>query len=46
MLRLAQLLSFLFFVWTENGSILEPNGEPRLTATGSADNGSGLEPNG
>jgi hypothetical protein len=46
MLRLSQLWSFLFFVWAENGSILESNGEPRPTATGSGDNGSGLDPNG
>lgn len=46
MLRLAQLWSFLFFAWAENGSILDPNGEPRFTAGNSGDNGSGLEPNG
>ena len=46
MLRLAQLWSFLFFVWAENGSILDPNGAPRLTAGSSGDNGSGLDPNG
>jgi hypothetical protein len=46
MLRLAQLWSFLFFAWAENGSILEPDGRPRHTATGSVDNGSGLDPNG
>jgi hypothetical protein len=36
MLRLAQLWSFLSFLWTD----LKP------TAAGSGDNGSGLEPNG
>jgi hypothetical protein len=46
MLRLAQLWSFLFFAWAENGSILEPNGIPKPTAGSSGDNGSGLEPNG
>ena len=46
MLRLAQLWSFLFFVWAGNGSIFEPNGIPKPTAGSSGDNGSGLDPNG
>ena len=46
MLRLAQLWSFLFFVWAENGSILEPDGGPRSTGGSSGDTGSGLEPDG
>lgn len=44
MLRLAQLLSFLFFLWAETGSILEPDGGPR--STGAGDTGSILDPNG
>ena len=46
MLRLAQFWSFLFFVWAETGSILEPDGTPRPTAGSSGDTGSGLEPDG
>lgn len=46
MLRLAQLWSFLSFLWAENGSILDPNGGPKPAATNSGDNGSGLDPNG
>jgi len=36
MLRLAQLWSFLSFLWSD----------PKPTAAGSGDNGSGLEPDG
>ena len=46
MLRLAQLWSFLFFAWAENGSILEPDGRPKPTTGSSGDNGSILDPNG
>jgi hypothetical protein len=45
MLRLAQLWSYLFFVWAGNGSILEPNGSPKPMG-GPGDNGSILDPNG
>jgi hypothetical protein len=46
MLRLAQLWSFLSFLWSETGSILEPNGGAKPTAGSSGDTGSILEPNG
>ena len=46
MTRLSQLFSLLWFLWAGNGSILDPNGEPRPTTGSSGDNGSGLEPNG
>jgi hypothetical protein len=44
MLRFAQLWSFLFSLWAETGSGLEPDGGPKPTAAG--DTGSGLEPDG
>ena len=46
MLRLSQLWSFLSFLWSENGSILDPAGGPKPTAGSSGDTGSILEPNG
>lgn len=46
MLRLSQLLSFLSFLWSETGSILDPNGRPDPAAGDSGDTGSGLDPNG
>ena len=46
MLRLAQLWSFLSFLWSENGSILDPDGGPRPIAGSSGDNGSILDPDG
>ena len=46
MLRLSQLWSFLSFLWTGTGSILEPDGESKPTSDGSGDTGSILDPNG
>ena len=46
MLRLSQLFNFLFFLWAETGSVLDPDGGPAPTAGSSGDTGSGLEPNG
>ena len=46
MLRLSQLFNFLFFLWAETRSVLEPDGGPRLNAGDSGDTGSILDPNG
>ncbi len=46
MLRLSQLFNFLFFLWADIGSVLDPDGGPAPTAGSSGDTGSGLEPNG
>ena len=52
---LSQLWSLLSAIWSENGSILDPDGNPggagsgagaQPGATNSGDNGSGLEPDG
>jgi hypothetical protein len=43
MLRLSQLWSFLSFLWSETGSILDPDGGPKPTA---GDTGSILDPDG
>jgi hypothetical protein len=51
---LSQLWGFFSSLWSENGSILDPNGTPRPSSgsgnepasADSGDNGSGLEPNG
>jgi hypothetical protein len=46
MFRLSQLWSFLSFLWSETGLILDPD-DGQQSITGSAgDNGSGLDPNG
>jgi len=53
--RLSQFWSLLSALWSETGSILEPNGTPGGTGSGSGsepgaassgDTGSGLDPNG
>jgi hypothetical protein len=52
--RLSQLWSLLSVLWSENGSILEPNGAHAGPTSGSGtapnestgDTGAGLEPNG
>ena len=42
----SQLWSFLSALWSETGSILEPDGNPKPNAASSGDTGSGLEPDG
>ena len=46
MLRFSQLFNFLFFLWAEIGSVLDPDGRPKPDAGDSGDTGSGLEPDG
>ena len=46
MLRFSQLFNFLFFLWAEIGSVLDPDGRPKPSAGDSGDNGSILDPNG
>ena len=44
--RLSQFWSLLSALWAETGSILKSDGNPKSTAAGSGDTGSGLEPDG
>jgi hypothetical protein len=44
--RLSQLWNLLSALWSETGSILEPDGGPKPASGSSGDNGSGLDPNG
>jgi hypothetical protein len=46
MLQLSHLFSFLFFLWAEIGSVLDPDGRPKPNAGDSGDTGSILDPNG
>ena len=43
MLRFSPLFNFLFFLWAEIGSVLDPDGRPKPDT---GDTGSGLEPDG
>lgn len=46
MLRFSQLFNFLFFLWAETGSVLDPDGGARPNAGDSGDTGSILDPDG
>ena len=46
MLRFSQLFNFLFFLWAEIGSVLDPDGRPKPSSGDSGNTGSGFEPGG